>query len=120
MYHARYLSPILPSSDVPATRDFLTDVLRFGVLRDSAEYCVLKKDECTLHVQADRETGAVEKEVACYLQVDDLDAVWKLLEPHSADLTIKGPFERSYGMNEIHIYVPHTPVLMFIGEPVGA
>ena len=119
MYKAKYLSPILPSSNVSATRDFLKDVLQFRVTRDMGDYCVLERNGCTLHVQADSHPSE-EKPLACYLQVEDLSAVWELLRPHGNELTIKGPMERSYGMNEIHIYVPHTPALMFIGEPVDA
>lgn len=44
MYHAKHLSPMLPSLNIPKTVSFFTDFLDFKVIRDEKTYVILEKD----------------------------------------------------------------------------
>ncbi len=51
-----------------------------------------------------------------YLKVDNIDALWSKIKDRLTDLKIKEPFNQEYGMREIHICIPHTNALLFIGK----
>lgn len=80
---------------------------------DSSEYCVLIKDNLTIHLlRAGEDIGQME----FYLEVDDVDKVWASIESRIGGLKVRKPFNTEYGMREIHIEVPFTKTLLFIGQ----
>ena len=82
---------------------------------DAADYCVVSLNGFELHIQkAGPDTG----EMSFYMSVDNLDTVWDLVKIKNDQLELREPFEQAYGMREIHVHVPHTKALMFIGQPV--
>jgi hypothetical protein len=48
--------------------------------------------------------------------VDNVDNVWASIKDKVKGLKVKEPFDREYGMREIHIEIPHTKTLLFIGQ----
>lgn len=115
MYKALYLSPMIPSFDLKKTSEFFTGLLAFEIYMDSDTYIILHKDNLTIHIlQAGEDIGQME----FYLEVDNIDELWLSIKDHAEGLKIKPPFDREYGMREIHIGVPHTNTLLFIGEVI--
>lgn len=115
MYHALYLSPMIPSYDLEETARFFKELLRFSTIRDDGHYSILFKDNLTIHLlRAGDDIGQME----FYLEVDDVDEVWNLMKDYIGNLKVNSPFDRDYGMREIHISVPATKTLLFIGQEI--
>jgi hypothetical protein len=117
MYQALYLSPMIPSYDLRETISFFKNVLEFNSIMDSETYGIVAKDNLTVHLlRAGKDIGQME----FYLEVQDVDQVWNYIKEKIQGLKYKEPFDREYGMREIHISVPQTNTLMFIGSEIGA
>ncbi len=113
MYKALYLSPMIPSFNMEETGRFFKDVLGFSALMDTKEYAIYAKDNLTVHLlPAGEDIGQME----FYLEVDDLDSLWTGIKEKVKDLKVREPFDREYGMREVHIAVPQTNTLLFIGQ----
>ena len=117
MFKAKHLSPMIPSFNLPRTVSFFTDLLDFKIGRDDKTYVILFKDHLTVHIlRAGEEIG----EMDCYLEVDDVGNVWEKIRNKLEGIKHKAPFDREYGMREIHISIPETKTLLFIGQVIGA
>jgi hypothetical protein len=115
MYHALYLSPMIPSFNIRETADFFERVMDFKIVRDDETYIILIKDQCTVHLlNAGRDIGQME----FYLEVDDIESLWQTMKDKIKGLKVKEPFDREYGMREIHIGIPSTNTLLFIGQEI--
>ena len=115
MYKARYLSPMIPSFNIEKTVSFFIELLDFEVGRDDKTYIILYKDNLTVHIQRAGDIG----EMSFYLVVDNIDQVWRNIKDKVDGLKVKEPFDREYGMREIHVIIPETKTLMFIGQEIG-
>lgn len=112
-YQALYLSPMIPSYNLKETANFFKKVLDFTPVMDSDNYVVLQKNNLTVHfLQAGEDIGQME----FYLEVDNVDNLWSFIKDKIAGLKVKAPFDREYGMREIHIEIPYTKTLLFIGQ----
>jgi hypothetical protein len=115
MYKARYLSPMIPSYNIEKTVSFFIILLDFKIGRDDKTYVILYKDNVTVHIL---EAGVDIGEMEFYLEVDDLEKVWDNMKDKLEGMKVKEPFDREYGMREIHVIVPETKTLMFIGQEI--
>lgn len=112
-YKAKYLSPMIPSYNLQKTANFFITVLEFEVELNSEAYMVLRKGTCMVHLlKAGENIGQME----CYLEIEGVEALWKKMEKASDGLRLKPIHNREYGMREIHIELPFTKALLFIGE----
>ncbi len=115
MYKAKYLSPMIPSFNIEKTVSFFMDLLEFKIGRDDKTYVILYKDNSTVHIlRAGPDIGEME----FYLEVDDIEKVWSNMKDKLNGMKVKEPFNREYGMREIHIIIPETKTLMFIGQEI--
>ena len=115
MYQAKYLSPMIPSTDKEKTASFFKDLLGFKVMMDVKTYVILLKDNVTIHIlRAGPDIGEME----FYLEVDNVGQVWNSMKDKVEGMKYKAPFDREYGMREIHLIIPETKTLMFIGQEV--
>lgn len=115
MYKALFLSPMIPSFELKETAAFFREVLGFLPILDSPEYAVCIKDNLTIHIlRAGTDIGQME----FYLEVDNLDGLWASIKEKVKDLKIREPFNQPYGMRELHIGVPQTNTLLFIGQVI--
>jgi hypothetical protein len=113
MYKAKFLSPMIPSFNIEKTVSFFTDLLDFKIERNNQTYFILIKDNLTVHIlRAGQDIGEME----FYLVVDDIESVWNKMKDRLVGIRFKQPFDREYGMREVHIIVPETKTLMFIGQ----
>ena len=116
MYKAKYLSPMIPSYNLEKTVSFFIDLLDFKIGRDDKTYFILCKDNLTIHILgAATDIGEME----FYLVVDDIEQVWSNMKDKLDGMKVREPFDREYGMREIHIIVPETKTLMFIGQEIS-
>jgi hypothetical protein len=53
-----------------------------------------------------------------YLIVDDIEQVWKSIKDKLGNIKSRAPFDREYGMREVHIVIPETKALMLIGQNI--
>ena len=115
MYKALYLSPMVPSFDIMGTVSFFTHVLEFKISRNDNTYSIVYKDNLTVHIlRAGKDIGQME----FYLEVDNVDTVWSSIKDKLDGIKVREPFDREYGMKEIHIGIPHTNTLLFIGQEI--
>ena len=115
MYKAMYLSPMVPSYNISETATFFRELLGFEMVMDTPGYAILSKDNLTIHLlNAGEDIGQME----FYLEVDNVDAIWQQIKDRTSGLKVKPPFDREYGMREIHIGVPQTNALLFIGQEI--
>ena len=113
MYKALYLSPMIPSFDIGQTTGFFKYLLDFGVVMDTDNYAILQKNGLTIHLlRAGENIGQME----FYLEVDNVDHIWNSIKDKVTAIKTRPPFDRDYGMREMHIAVPYTNTLMFIGH----
>ena len=114
-YKALFLSPMIPSTNLSETSSFFKDILGFSTLMDNEAYVVCQKDKLTVHIlPAGQDIGQME----LYLEVDNLEIVWSLIKDKLSGLKFKEPFEQVYGMREIHVCIPYTNTLLFIGQKI--
>lgn len=114
MYKALYLSPMIPSYDLDKTTAFFTDVLGFTIYMNG-DYRILYKDNLSIHIlRAGTDIGEME----FYLAVDDVDTIWQTMKDKLTGLKVREPFDREYGMREMHIIVPETKTLLFVGQAI--
>jgi hypothetical protein len=113
MYKALYLSPMVPSYNIKETMRFFVELFSFNVARDEGNYVIIYKNDHLIHIlNAGTDIGEME----FYLEVDDIDSLWDEIKDKLEGIKVKAPFDREYGMREIHIIVPHTKTLMFVGQ----
>ncbi|HET7003302.1 MAG TPA: VOC family protein [Puia sp.] len=113
MYKAKYLSPMIPSFDMEKTVSFFKDLLGFNISMDVKTYVILSKDNLTIHILP---AGSDIGEMEFYLEVDNIDLLWNSIKDKLNGIKFKEPFDREYGMREVHIIIPETKTLMFIGQ----
>jgi hypothetical protein len=112
MYKAKYLSPMIPSFNIEKTASFFIDLLDFKAKRNDKAYIILHKDNLTAHILR---AGVDIGEMEFYFEVDDIEKVWNTLKGKLDGIKVKEPFDQEYGMREVHIIIPETKTLMFIG-----
>jgi len=114
-YNALWLSPMIPSFNIKETVRFFKDTLGFSSVLDSETYAVYQKNNLTVHIlRAGENIGQME----VYLEVDNIDELWVSIKDKVMELKVRIPFDREYGMRELHIEIPHTKTLLFIGQQI--
>jgi catechol 2,3-dioxygenase-like lactoylglutathione lyase family enzyme len=115
MYKALHLSPMIPSYNLEETATFFKDLLGFAQEMDTPTYAILSKDGLTIHLlNAGTDIGQME----FYLEIDDVDTLWQSIKDKMTGIKVREPFDRDYGMREMHIVVPHTNTLLFVGSVI--
>lgn len=113
MYKAKYISPMIPSFNIAKTAGFFKDILSFTLVMETEIYAIFQKDNLTIHIlRAGQDIGQME----FYMEVDNIDKLWNEISEKLTGLQVKEPFNQPYGMREIHIGIPQTNALLFIGQ----
>ncbi len=115
MYKALHLSPMIPSLDMKGTVMFFKDYFDFEIAMDEKTYAIIHKDNLTVHILP---AGSHIGEMEFYLEVDNIEQLWKNIKDKLDGFKFKAPFNTDYGMREIHINIPHTKALIFIGQEI--
>lgn len=115
MYKALFLSPMIPSFNIEVTAAFFKSVLGFSPIMHTKTYVIYQKDNLTIHLlPAGEDIGQME----FYLEVDNVDELWAGIKDKLSGIKIREPFDRDYGMREIHLVIPETNTLLFIGQVI--
>ena len=115
MYKALYLSPVIPSHNLQQTGKFFKEIINFSTVMDTAQYAIYRRDNLTVHLlPAGKDIGQLE----FYLEVDNVDGIWESIKEKVKHLKVREPFDREYGMREIHIGIPQTERFLFMGQEI--
>lgn len=115
MYKILRNSPMIPSFNLKETGAFFIEVLGFSPVMESDSYAIYSKDQHSIHIlQAGQHIGQME----FYLELVQLDDLWNAIQFKVKNLKHKAPFGRDYGMREIHLEIPFTNTLLFIGQQI--
>jgi hypothetical protein len=112
MYKAIRVSPMIPSFNMKETAAFFIDLLGFSKYMYEDGYIILYKDDVTVHILNAGDIGEME----FYLEVDEVDALWESIKDKLNGIKVRAPFDREYGMREMHIIIPQTKTLLFVGH----
>ncbi len=112
------INPIVPVKDVLVSADFFEKVLGFDVEYKAEHFGLVRRDNAGLRLlRAGDKVG----QQACYIVVDDVDALYAELKPELDKLPgrrVRPPFDQDYGMRELHV-VDLDKLLIFFGQPIG-
>jgi hypothetical protein len=115
MYKALFLSPMIPSFNIEETTDFFKNILGFSPVMHTEAYAVYQKDNLTIHILC---VGENIGQMEFYIEVDDINGLWTTIRDKVKSLKVREPFDRDYGMREMHIVIPQTNTLLFIGQEI--
>lgn len=103
------LTPMLPVADKAKSIAFFEETLGFETRVDIDNYAYLRRDDVALRlIEADDgfDPKAENRQVHCYIDVDDVDALYAELKPALDRLPagrVRAPFDTDYGMRELHV-----------------
>ncbi len=110
------ITPFVMTHDLGKSLSFYCDVLSFDCSFRQDTYEFIKADPVgalrIVEVEPDCEIG----EQMIYIDCDDVDAVYRKLQPALALLPgdhLRAPFDQPYGMREFHVKDPDNCLLMF-------
>ena len=116
------VTPLVPVADLDASVAFYRDALGFEAVRVvPGAYAYLRRDGAALRLQragpgVDLSDRAMQ--LACYVDVDDVDALWEELRPALAALPegrVRAPFDRGGGRREFHVVDEDAMLALFGG-----
>jgi catechol 2,3-dioxygenase-like lactoylglutathione lyase family enzyme len=120
------IAPLVPVRDPAASAAFYEQALGFRTLtlNPATRYALVGRDAARVALVGGMDAAALEAtrtQIAAYIYVRDLDALWSELGPGLQALPegrVRAPFEQSYGMREFHVKDPDG-FLIFFGERAG-
>lgn len=107
--------PHIPSSDPDATKAFFCDVLGFNVAFEYENYAELEREG---HIIGIQQSQGKPNQQSLYFRMDGVNDLWVAQKEKIAEHKHREPFEQDYGMREIHVVLPGTATLLFIGERI--
>ncbi len=105
--------PHIPSENIEETIKFMVDAFNFESSSHTEFYSELRSGNQVLGIL--RSQGKP-NEQSIYLRVKDVDDLWSRIEKKLERAKPKPPFNQAYGMREIHVVIPATNTLLFIGS----
>jgi len=115
MNYLEQITPHIPSEDMNETINFMVDVLGFKSTRHTDFYCELSLG---CHVIGVLSSDGEPNQQSIYLRVKDIDILWADIRDKLDTEHQQRPFNRDYGMREIHLIVPGTATLLFVGSAI--
>jgi len=105
----------IPSESMDKTINFMVDILGFEAARRSDAYCELTMGN---HVLGVLSSDGEPNQQSIYLRVKDIDILWNEIQDKLDDEHQQWPFDRDYGLREVHLIIPGTATLLFIGSAI--
>ncbi len=115
MSYLEQITPHIPSEDRDKTINFMVDILGFESVRHSDAYCELTMGN---HVLGVLSSDGEPNQQSIYLRVKDIDILWNEIKDKLDEGHQQHPFDRDYGLREIHLIIPGTATLLFIGSAI--
>ena len=117
MEYLESITPHIPSKNMKESISFMVEAFGFESLNHSEFYSELLSGNQILGIiQAQ---GEPNQQSIC-LRVKDVDALWSKVKSKLEKANPKAPFNQEYGMREIHVVIPGTNTLLFIGSPINS
>jgi len=115
MEHLENITPHIPSKNMKESISFLVDTFGFELNNYSDVYSELISNN---HILGIIQALGEPNEQSIYFRVDDIDTLWPKIKSKLEKTKHKAPFDQKYGMREIHVVIPGTNTLLFIGSPI--
>ena len=116
MEYLERIIPHIPSKNMKESISFMVETFGFEPINNNEHYAELYLSNQTLGIlQAQGEPN----QQSIYLCVNDVDALWSKIKSKLEKAKPKAPFNQKYGMREIHLVIPGTNTLLFIGSPIN-
>lgn len=115
MENLENITPHIPSKNMEESINFMVETFGFESNKYSDVYSELISNN---HVLGIIQAHGEPNEQSIYLRVDDVDSLWSKIKNNVEKAKHKAPFNQKYGMREIHVVIPETNTLLFIGSPV--
>lgn len=115
MEHLDNITPHIPSKNMKESINFMVETFGFEPVNYSDVYSELISDN---HVLGIIQAHGEPNEQSIYLRVNDVDTLWPKIKSNLEKAKHKAPFNQEYGMREIHVVIPGTNTLLFIGSPI--
>jgi hypothetical protein len=97
------------------TTSFFENILGFIAILYTEGYAIYQKNNLTIHIlPAGQDIGQLE----FYMEVDDIHNLWASIKDKLTGLKVREPFNQEYGLRELHIGIPETKTLLFIGQEI--
>ncbi|MEM9582070.1 MAG: VOC family protein [Pseudomonadota bacterium] len=113
------ITPFIYCNNLETQIAFFRDRLGFKVGFQSSDpgYAFLKRDNAAVRLlETDMDLSDESREQMVYIDVDDVDALWRELEPGLADLPkerVRAPFNQFYDQREFHVKDEGACLLLF-------
>jgi len=117
MENLESVTPHIPSKNIKESINFMVDIFGFESIKYTDRYSeLLSGNQILAIVQAYGEPN----QQSIYLRVKFVDELYSNIKSKLEKVKHKAPFNQEYGMREIHIVIPGTNTLMFIGSPISS
>jgi predicted enzyme related to lactoylglutathione lyase len=119
----KQLTPFLPVRDVDASARFYEHVLGFHCTKRLEGYAHLMRDEVGIRLvsaAADKDMDSPDSQVHIYVDVEDVDELYKKLEEKLSELPasrLRPLFNTTYGQREFHVIDDDVTLISF-GSPL--
>ena len=117
MEYLESVTPHIPSKNMKESISFMVEAFGFESLNYSEFYSELHSGNQILGII---QTQGEPNEQSIYLRVKDVDALWLKIKSKLEKAKPKAPFNQEYNMREIHVVIPGTNTLLFIGSPINS
>jgi len=108
--------PHIPSQNMEESIDFMVNIFGFQSIPHSESYTELRAGNQVIGIL---KAQGKPNQQSLYLHVKDVDEFWSKTKTSLEKEKPKAPFTQEYGMREIHVVVPGTNTLLFVGSPVA-
>ena len=116
MEYLESVTPHIPSKNMKESITFMVEAFGFESINHSEFYSEVFLGNHTLGLlQAQGEPN----QQSIYLRVKDVDVLWSQIKGKLEKARPRAPFNQGYGMREIHVVIPGTNTLLFIGSPIN-
>lgn len=124
MSRLKQITPFVPVNNLDNSVQFFEAILGFECTFKADNYAFIRRDSAALRiieVDAHVDMKDEKREQSCYIDVEDIDALYKELKP-KLDLLpagrVRAPFNQDYGQREFHVK-DEDALLVFFGEGIN-
>ncbi len=113
------ITPFMHVPDIEAAIDFFTEALAFELRFRTADYAYVQRESVAFRLlQNHGDDGAPpgNRRTCYYIDVEDVDAVCRELEPRIHRLNageLHGPVDQMYGQRELMVLAPDGNMIVF-------
>jgi len=116
MINIKKIIPHIPSNNLKVTQAFFISNFEFITVVETDYFIELKNANFTLGLL---KAIGEPNEQSIYIQVTNIETLWKNLKSTLSNYKHKELFTQHYGMKEFHVIIPETETLLIVGEPTS-